>query len=127
RYAPYELTPELSRDPVLMQNWKSDRKLYTKIQQSIISHTKNKTGKTFVRLDRLERALPERASILKQGIRLTDPQWISVLPETMSESPSIQPQTSASSVRNGTEEQPINNENAEAIPAQALPQKDRGR
>lgn len=127
RYAPYELTPELSRDPVLLQNWKSDRKLYISIQQSIISHTKYKTGKTFVRLDRLERALPDRASILKQGIRLTDPQWISVLPETMSESPSFQSQTSASSVRNGTEEQPMNNENAEAIPAQALPQKDRGR
>jgi hypothetical protein len=127
RYAPYELTPELSRDPVLLQNWKSDRKLYTSIQQSIISHTKYKTGKTFVRLDRLERTLPDRASILKQGIRLTDPQWISVLPETMSESPSISSQTSATNVRNGGEEQPLGGVTPETVPARALPEKDRGR
>lgn len=127
RYAPYELTPELSRDPVLLQNWKLDRSLYTSIQQSIISHTKNKTGKTFVRLDRLERMLPDRASILKKGIRLADPQWISVLPETMSESPSAPSQTSTSNVRHGEEEQPPGVENTETVPAQVLSEKDKGR
>jgi hypothetical protein len=83
RYAPFELTPDLSSDPVFLERWKADRKRYTSIQQSIISHTKNKTGKPYVRLDRLERTLPDRISILKKGIRLTDPHWISVMPETM--------------------------------------------
>ncbi len=83
RYAPVELTKELAADPTFQARWSQDRRVYTSLQQSIIGRTKHRMGKTFVNLERLERALPDRESILRKDIRLTDSRWLTVLPETM--------------------------------------------
>jgi hypothetical protein len=123
RYAPFEITEELSSDPVLSERWKIDRRLYTSIQESIVSHVKHKTGKGFVRLDRLERMLPDRVSILQKNIRLTDPQWISVLPETMSPSSlSRAPQPTSDATP-----QPSPLEDVEVVPAPNRPAREKGR
>lgn len=127
RYAPFELSQELSRDSEFLKRWQSDRRIYTAIQQSIVSHTKHKTGKAFVRLDRLERTLPDRVSILKKGIRLTDPQWLSVLPETMPDAPLTPLPFDPARTRNESDALPQEAEKAEAVPARELPGKEKGR
>jgi hypothetical protein len=85
RFAPFEVTPELQNDPVLRANWEADRRIYLAMQDSIMDHTKRTTDKPFCRLDRLERVLPDRESVLQQNIRLADPKWLRILPESMLE------------------------------------------
>lgn len=83
RYAPREISRELAADRGFETRWNQDRLIYVELRQSLEEHLKQKYATPFLRIDRVERSLPDTQSILKQGIRLTDPRWLSVLPESM--------------------------------------------
>jgi hypothetical protein len=83
RYAPREISRELAADRAFEARWNQDRLIYVELRQSIEEHLKEKHSAPFLRIDRVERALPDTQSVLKQNIRLTDPRWLSVLPESM--------------------------------------------
>jgi hypothetical protein len=83
RYAPREISRELATDRNFEARWNQDRLIYVELRQSLEEHLKEKHSAPFLRIDRVERALPDTHSVLKQNIRLTDPRWLSVLPESM--------------------------------------------
>lgn len=83
RYAPRAISRELSADAAFASRWEQDRELYGALRQSIEKHFRNKNNSPFLRIDRVERSLPSPDIILKQGIRLSDRRWLSILPESM--------------------------------------------
>ncbi len=83
RYAPRTVPPHMANVPNLRRQWERDRSVYQGVQDSLIAYARNEFEADFVRLDRMERTLPDRESILREGIRLTDLRWLSVLPESI--------------------------------------------
>lgn len=82
RFAPAELNPELAKDPFIQKSWTRDRAIYTHLVRTVSEKVKRETQKPFVRVDRLEREIPDRMSTLQQQVRISDPRWIQILPES---------------------------------------------
>ncbi|MFN7876020.1 MAG: hypothetical protein ACK5PB_11920 [Pirellula sp.] len=82
RFAPRELNPELAKDPFIQKSWARDRAIYTHLVRAVSDKVKRETQKPFVRVDRLEREIPDRISTLQQQVRISDPRWIQILPES---------------------------------------------
>lgn len=82
RYAPPELAPELEKDPLIKRSWTNDRAIYTSLVRNVSDKVKQSTQKPFVRVDRLEREIPDRVSTVQQKVRISDPRWIQILPES---------------------------------------------
>jgi hypothetical protein len=89
RYAPREISRELAADRDFETRWNQDRVIYVALRQSLEEHLKEKYAAPFLRIDRVERSLPDANSILKQNVRLTDQRWLSVLPESMDLGPRL--------------------------------------
>jgi hypothetical protein len=85
RYAPVTITEDLQRDREFVDRWKSDRRLYTTIQDSVVLYAKQKTGKPFVKLERLERELPSPVQVHQERLRLSEPRFLRALSESMDE------------------------------------------
>ena len=85
RYAPRQVTEELKKDPEFLARWTFDNDLYLQIQTSMTKSLKHSTGATQVDLRRLERLLPDPPQILREGLALTDPRFLVLLPESMIE------------------------------------------
>ena len=97
RYAPRQVTEELKKDPEFMARWTFDNDLYLQIQTSMTKSLKHSTGATQVDLRRLERLLPDPQQILREGLALTDPRFLVLLPESMIEPIPKAPDPSAKS------------------------------
>jgi hypothetical protein len=82
RFAPPELDPELVKDPLIQKSWTKDRSIYTSLVRAVSDNVKRESQQPFVRVDRLEREIPDRISTLQQQVRISDPRWIQILPET---------------------------------------------
>ena len=97
RYAPRQVTEELKKDPEFLARWTFDNDLYLQIQTSMTKSLKHSTGATQVDLRRLERLLPDPPQILREGLALTDPRFLVLLPESMIEPIPKAPDPSAKS------------------------------
>jgi hypothetical protein len=94
RFAPPELDPELARDPLIQKSWENDSAIYRNLIGAISENVKRETGKPFVRVDRLEREIPDRISTLQRNVRISDPRWVRILPESLSDFPPPPPPAS---------------------------------
>jgi hypothetical protein len=82
RFAPAELDPELAKDLFIQRSWSRDRAIYAHLVRAVSDKVKRDTQQPFVRVDRLEREIPDRMSTLQQQVRISDPRWIQILPES---------------------------------------------
>jgi hypothetical protein len=82
RFAPPELDPELAKDPLIQKSWTKDRAIYTSLVRSVSDNAKRESQQPYVRVDRLEREIPDRISTLQQQVRISDPRWVQILPES---------------------------------------------
>lgn len=82
RFTPAELAPELAKDPYIQKSWSRDRAIYTQLVRAVSDKVKRETQQPYVRVDRLEREIPDRLSTLQQQVRISDPRWIQILPES---------------------------------------------
>jgi hypothetical protein len=95
RFAPPELGPELAKDPLILKSWTKDRSIYTSLVRAVSDNVKRESQQPFVRVDRLEREIPDRISTLQQQVRISDPRWIQILPETTTNAQLGDPPTAA--------------------------------
>jgi hypothetical protein len=85
RFAPSQVTDDLTKDAEFMARWNFDSNIYQQLQDSIKKSLKHSSGATRVTLRRLERSLPDRSQILDERLSTDDPRFIEILPESMME------------------------------------------